>query len=196
MLPDRSEGWDEIADAFMAARSDIGAELVRGWARMHFPGGAQIVDIGCGSGIPMSAALIAEGFQVSGIDASPRLIAAFRVRFPQAAAVCEAAQESDFFGRTFDAAIAVGLLFLLAAEDQREVIRRVATALKPGGRLLFSAPMEACEWDDLLTGRRSRSFGRAEYDRILDGAGLRFAGCCQDEGGNNYYDAVRPLDPA
>jgi SAM-dependent methyltransferase len=106
-------------------------------------------------------------------------------------AACEAAQDSAFFHRTFAGVISIGLLFLLEAEDQRKIMHKVGGALKPGGRFLFSAPHEACEWEDLLTGRRSRSLGRQDYERYLEAAGLRLMRCSSDEGGNNYFDAAR-----
>lgn len=189
---DPSQGWESVAERFMAVRSGIGASLVRAWARDHLPESGSVVDIGCGSGVPIAEALIEQGFGVSGIDASPSLIAAFRRRFPHAPAACEAAQDSAFFHRRFHGAVAVGLLFLLPEDDQRRVIGRVAGALEPGGRFLFSAPRERCEWRDLLTGRPSRSLGEEEYDRLLRASGLRLAGCHVDEGENHYFDAVKP----
>jgi SAM-dependent methyltransferase len=192
MTVDRSEGWDDIAEQFMAARSGIGATLVRSWARDALSPSTAILDVGCGSGVPIAQALIEDGFTVFGVDASPQLIAAFRRRFPSMQAACEAAQDSMFFHRRFAAAISVGLLFLLDMDDQHRVLRGVAQALEPGGRFLFSAPREACEWRDVLTGRLSRSLGRQEYERLLDASGLRLLGCRFDEGENHYFDAVRP----
>jgi len=186
---DPSNGWDAIADRFIAARSDIGADVVRDWAR-SLPGGA-VVDVGCGAGLPVSATLIDAGLQVFGIDASPRLAAAFRQRFPMARIACEAAEESGFFGRRFDGAVAIGLLFLLPAESQRAVIGRVASALNPGGRFLFSAPRQRCAWTDMLTGRPSRSLGLGAYTRILGAAGMRIVATQVDEGENHYIDAAR-----
>jgi O-methyltransferase involved in polyketide biosynthesis len=107
-------------------------------------------------------------------------------------AACEAAQDSVFFHQTFAAAVSTGLLFLLQADDQRRVIRRVADALRPGGRFLFTAPQEACEWPDMLTGRRSRSLGEQGYGRHLEASGLQLINCQLDEGGNNYFDAAKP----
>ena len=195
MPTDRSEGWDAVAEHFIAVRSDVGAALVRSWARDKLPPSSAIVDVGCGSGVPIAQALIEDGFTVAGIDASPRLIAAFARRFPDAQHACEAAQDSRFFGRSFDAAIAIGLLFLLSAEDQRAVIAGVAKALRPGGRLLFSAPREACEWQDLLTGRRSLSLGEAGYARVLEESGLRLVDRYTDEGANHYFEAAKLSAP-
>ncbi len=150
-----------------------------------------MVDVGCGSGKPISTVLAEEGFEVFGIDASPALVAEFRRQFPSAEIACEAAQTSDFFRRRFDGAVAVGLLFLLPANDQRKVIDRVAGALEPGGRFLFSAPRQPCVWDDMLTGQPSLSLGEEEYQSALEQAGMRLHGHYVDEGQNDYFDAVR-----
>jgi SAM-dependent methyltransferase len=189
---DRSEGWNDQAGSFVAARSGIGTALVRSWAREHLPPASAVLDVGCGSGVPLARALIADGFTVFGIDASPRLVAAFRRRFPEMRTACEAAQDSAFFQRTFVGAIAVGLLFLLSPDDQARVLHGVARALKPGGRFLFSAPRDACEWRDNLTGRPSRSLGENAYQRHVEAAGLRLMSGRLDEGGNYYFDAAKP----
>jgi len=189
---DRSEGWDAIAEQFMALRSDMGAALVRSWARDHLPPSSSIVDVGCGSGVPIAQGLIEDGFTVFGIDASPILITAFRRLVPEAQTACEAAQDSAFFHRTFAGAVSIGLLFLLAADDQQKVLHGVANALVPGGRFLFSAPREVCEWRDRQTGRPSRSLGQQAYERHLEASGLRLIGCRLDEGENNYFEAIKP----
>ena len=161
MFDDRSNGYDSVAAAFVAHRSDsrVGVQTVRDWARA-LPRGATILDLGCGHGVPISATLLEEGANVFGVDASPTLISAFRTRFPDAPAECETAEESTFFDRSFDAVIAWGLMFLLPPEAQQRLIAKVSTALKPGGGFLFTAPAQACEWSDNLTSRTSVSWCR------------------------------------
>jgi len=188
---DPSHGWNAVAQRFIQARSRIGADTVRLWAK-QLPPGSDILDVGCGSGEPISAALAEDAFRVFGVDASPVLVAEFRRRLPSAEVACEPAETSSLFQRKFDGAVAIGLLFLLPAQDQRQVIERVARALEPGGRFLFSAPRQACEWADTLTARPSLSLGEAEYRRVLDQAGLCLSGHFVDEGGNHYFDAVAP----
>ena len=192
MAIDHSQGWNNIAEQFMAARSNIGAETVLAWARDTVSPGDAIIDVGCGSGVPISKVLIEGGFEVLGIDASPNLVAAFADRFPTAKVACEPAQQSDFFNRKFEACVSIGLIFLLNEDDQRQVIRRIGAALKQGGRFLFTAPYEQCEWRDVLTGRDSKSLGFDTYEQLLLEAGLRLIGCRVDEGQNNYYDAIKP----
>lgn len=190
MTSDSSHGWDAVAQAFMAARSDTGADVVRRWAS-HLPPGGAVVDLGCGFGEPVTRTLVEADLRVWGVDASPTLVAEFRRRFPDCPVACEAAETSDLFGRSFDGAIAVGLLFLLPEADQRRLIARVAGALMPGGRFLFSAPRQVCEWDDLLTGRPSRSLGEGAYRETLEAVGLRLESQSTDTGGNHYFDAVK-----
>ena len=189
-MPDKSNGYESIAQDFIAARtrSSIGTAILRDWSR-RLPRGASILDIGCGSGVPVSQVLVDEGFEVSGIDASPTMIDAFRERFPNSLAKCEAVEHSDCFNRTFDGVVCVGLMFLLSAETQRILIAKVVHALKSGGQFLFTSPKQACTWSDVMTGRFSISLGSDEYRRILAGEQLELVGEGEDEGENHYYFA-------
>ncbi len=157
---DRSSGYEAVATQFIRGRdqSAIGVSTVRSWAEL-LPAGTTVLDLGCGHGAPISDALMKDEFIVYGIDASPSLIAEFYRRFPQAHVACEAVEQSLFFRRTFDGILAIGLLFLLNAETQEKLIRRVAEALNPGGRFLFTAPIQRATWQDILTGRLSVSLG-------------------------------------
>lgn len=190
MTDDASNGWEAVAREFIAARSGVGADVVRSWSR-SLPSGAAVLDLGCGTGVPVSIALAEQGCRLHGIDASPTLVEAWRRRFPHAPVACEAAEASAFFNRQFDGIVAIGLLFLLEPSAQRTVIARVAAALVPDGRFLFTAPVQAAGWNDLLTGRASVSLGRDAYRRLLAEAGLRLECESTDEGGNHYFDAVR-----
>lgn len=189
---DKSHGYDAAALAFMSERNPrIGAAIVRKWSQT-LPRSACILDLGCGHGVPITQVLIRAGFTVFAVDASSKMITAFRRRFPSACAECAAVEDSDFFGRTFDGIVAWGLLFLLPADAQAALIAKVARALKSGGKFLFTSPKEAFTWRDALTGRQSLSLGSAEYQRILQAEGLTLDGELSDEGNNHYYFASKP----
>jgi cyclopropane fatty-acyl-phospholipid synthase-like methyltransferase len=190
MTQDPSAGYDEHADAFMAARSTSGKQLVQAWAA-SLPAGAHIVDVGCGHGHPMTSVLVDQGLHVSAIDASPRLVAAFRQRFPDIEIACEVAQDSRFFDRTFDASLMVGLIFLLPEKRQQALISRLSGALRPGGQLLFSAPWQAGTWKDMITHQTSRSLGRAAYAGLLADAGFELVATHTDDAETHYYEARR-----
>lgn len=176
----------------MSIRSkSIGVATVRNWAKSLPPSGS-ILDLGCGHGMPISKALLDEGITVYGIDASPSLIAAFRSRFPNALVECSTIEDSQFFARKFDGIVAWGLMFLLVADVQATLIHKVALALRPGGRFLFTAPPQACEWLDNLTGQKSSSLGSATYRKMAEAEGLALVGETEDEGQNHYYFVCKP----
>lgn len=192
-LADRSNGYETASEDFISIRSksSIGISIVHDWAESLSRGGA-VLDLGCGHGMPISKALIDDGFSVYGIDASPSLIAAFSSRFPNSPVECGAIEDSQFFGRKFDGVIAWGLIFLLAPDVQSTLIHKVNLALKPGGRFLFTAPNQACEWLDNLTGRKSVSLGSDTYRKILESEGLVVVCETEDEGKNHYYSVCKP----
>jgi 2-polyprenyl-3-methyl-5-hydroxy-6-metoxy-1,4-benzoquinol methylase len=75
------------------------------------PHGGTVLDLGCGTGLPISQVLIEGGFEVYGVDASTKMVAAFRARFPNVSVPCAAVKDPDFLGRTFDGVVAWGLSF-------------------------------------------------------------------------------------
>ena len=196
-MTDRSNGYEGVAAEFLAGRgrapsTAIGTGAVRAWAR-RLPRGAAVIDLGCGSGLPITRVLLAEGLSVYAIDAASSLVQAFRRNFPDVPVACEAVEDSSFFDRSFDGVLAWGLMFLLSPEEQRRLIRRVADILVPGGRLLFTscAGTEPQVWKDAMTGLESRSLGAAEYRRLLLAVDVSVSSEYEDEGQNHYFDAFK-----
>jgi SAM-dependent methyltransferase len=188
--PDASNGYEDIAQRFLERRSQtrVGAGVIRAWAQ-GLPRSGTVLDLGCGSGEPVARILDVSGLRVWGVDASPTLVAAFRRHLPRGKVVCEPVEHSNFFGRRFDGIVAIGLMFLLTEAAQRALIPRIARALAPCGELLFTAPEQACSWQDVLTGRISRSLGAETYRAALAEAGLKLLPSMVDEGGNHHYRA-------
>lgn len=197
MNDDASNGYDSVAAAYIAGRGTratkgdaVGAAHVRSWAE-SFPAGSTILDLGCGPGEPVTRILREAGLMVYAVDASPTMVAAFRERFPDVQIECNAAEASTYFDREFDGVISWGLLFLLEPAAQAHLIHKVAHALKPGGRFLFTATAQPCEWLDAMTHRQSQSLGSEAYDRLLREAGLLLIREDEDEGQNHYYIALK-----
>src|SRR5579884_2372054 len=96
---DKSNGYEAIAARYIAGRGSseggVGASVVAEWAR-GLPVGSTVLDLGCGTGLPVSKLLIDRGLKVHGVDASPSMVAAFRSRFPEAPVEWAAVEESRF----------------------------------------------------------------------------------------------------
>ena len=192
-IMDSATEYERRALDFLRVRdaSSIGDRVVRQWAR-KLPPRSEVVEIACGGGYPITRALSESGLQLWAIDSSSTLLAAFERRFPHVPTRCERVQESTLFDRTFDAAVAIGLLFLLPEVEQCQLIRRTSDHLKPGGRFLFTAPIETGRWEDLNTGTPCHSLGLERYQRRLQESGLRIIATMEDAGENHYFETEKP----
>jgi SAM-dependent methyltransferase len=194
--PDRSNGYEGIAPLYIKGRgratNGIGVSTVRNWARTLTPG-SEVLDLGCGTGMPVTYTLVAEGLTVYGVDASPAMASAFRQNFPDLPIACEPVEESSFFNRSFDAIISWGLIFLTPVESQIALVHKMAAALKPGGKLLFTSPPVPIQWQDAMTDQWSRSLGADKYEELISSAGLSLIAEFEDEGENHYYHAIKML---
>lgn len=171
-------------------RSRVGVELIERWAR-SLPFGTPIVEIACGGGYPITQVLVDSGLAIWAIDTSPTLLRQFRLRFPTIPTQCASALDSTYFGRTFEAVISIGLLSFLHEDEQLALLDRVSEILEPGGRFLFTAPIEMGTWRDVSTGLECWSLGRIGYTHALERLGFRMIRTHVDEGENNYYDAEK-----
>jgi hypothetical protein len=82
-------------------------------------------------------------------------------------------------------------MFLLPVENQRLVISKVARALKPGGKFLFTSVKDEVRWNDSLTDRDSYSPGVEWYRRALSDEGFVVEREESDEGDNYNFFAQR-----
>ncbi len=129
-------GYDACGPRYNRARArDPSPELARLLAVL--PSGARALDIGCGGGIPVTAAL-ARVAEVVGVDVSPVQIREARARVPQARFVLGDIMTLEFEAGSFDAVTAFYALFHLPREEHAALIERVAGWLRPGGHALLT----------------------------------------------------------
>jgi len=192
MTQDSALAYEHHAHDFLKARdtSSIGSQVVHDWV-ISLPQDSHVIEIACGGGFPVSRELINAGIQLWAIDSSATLLSQFKSRFPKVPTLCEKVQDSVFFSKKFNAAVAIGLIFLLPEDEQVSVIKRISDIVLPGGRFLFTAPIEIGSWEDITTGIKSQSLGQQRYTEILHDAGFRIIGTYKDEGKSNYYDTEK-----
>lgn len=135
--------------------------------------GASILDLGCGTGDPIAAYLRGRGFAVLGLDASSAMLAIARTRFPQGDWRLGDMRWLDLAER-FDAILGWDSFFHLTAEEQRGTLPRIASHLRPFGRVLLTVGPMAGEvaghvGDDPVY---HASLSPQEYAQRLDALGL------------------------
>jgi SAM-dependent methyltransferase len=144
----------------------------------HFPAGARLLDVGCGT------AWLNEHFpDYVGIDVSEAAVAHAR-ELGREALVHDVEQPFPFPDASFDAVVVKDLLEHVL--DPVAVVREVHRVLRPGGRVFASSPdAQRWVWDDYthrrpytLTGykRLFRDQGftldRASYESVMPGIGI------------------------
>lgn len=188
---DLSNGYQENAFEFIRLRSaNINVPQVRQWLQA-FPAGSALLDIGCGNGFPITHELLKADHNVSAIDASATMVERLSKSYPSVAIKHEAIETSGLFGRRFDGVVAIGLVFLLSETKQTALLKKVAGALHPRGRFLFTAPQEKGRWTDVITNADSVSLGIAEYEKQISSAGMDLLDTLMDEQGNNHYSCQK-----
>jgi SAM-dependent methyltransferase len=106
--------------------------------------GSRVLDIGCGSGIPLARELVAAGHAVTGVDISQVQIRRARELVPQATFIRADAASLDFPSESFDAVVSFYALIHLPQDEQQELLAKVARWLRPGGWFLCTTGRD--EW--------------------------------------------------
>ena len=97
-----------------------------------------VLDLGCGPGKPMAAYLLAQGFDICGVDSSPTMISLAQGNYPDREWIV-ADMRALSLGRTVDGVMAWDSFFHLNYDDQRQMFPIFRAHAKPGAPLLFTS---------------------------------------------------------
>ncbi|VVD85943.1 class I SAM-dependent methyltransferase [Pandoraea anhela] len=111
---------------------DMYALLVR-----HFVAGGRTIDVGCGNGRD-AAWLAQQGFDVTGYDASPALVALARESFPWVTFHVDRLPKLESVIAQFDNVLCETVLMHLPAHEAAQAADRLWTLVRPGGVLYVS----------------------------------------------------------
>lgn len=166
--------YDRSAADWHASRAGTYPE--RPWIDLvagQLPAAARVLDLGCGSGHPVAADLLARGFAVTGLDFSGEMLAIARAALPAGDWIAGDMRDLPVSG-AFHAVIAWDSFFHLTADEQRALIPGIAARLHPGGWFLFTAgPAEGAVWGAVSGGPVwHASLSPAAYATCLQDAGL------------------------
>jgi SAM-dependent methyltransferase len=173
-----ADGYDKMAERYLAW-SDLRPSATRlrylALALELIPVGSDVLELGCGAGIPMTAAL-AEGRTVTGVDISSTQLEMARHNVPGATFLQADMTTLDFAAASFDAVVAFYSLSHVPRDEQTELIGRIRSWLRPGGVFLasFGADDEPgdVEADWLGVDMYFSHFGAKANRRLVERAGL------------------------
>jgi SAM-dependent methyltransferase len=139
-----ADGYDRIGERYLewsALRPSPARTSALELADQLIPAGADVLELGCGAGIPMTARLAA-GRRLTGIDVSPEQIRRARRNVPAATfAVADMTTYTADVG-SFDAVVAFYSITHVPRDAQAALFARIRSWLRPGGAFIASLGVE------------------------------------------------------
>jgi ubiquinone/menaquinone biosynthesis C-methylase UbiE len=183
-------GYDDIARTYHEQRDKFkSSELLAGFSSLLPPGG-DVLDVGCGAGIPVVRFLVDAGFKVTGVDVSSSMLELARVHVPEANFVKMDMRQLEFDTECFDGICAFYSLFHVPREEHLQVLIGFSRLLRKDGILLFSSGR--CAWEGIEDFHGTRMFwshpDREVTRQLVMDAGLAvMMSEVQERGGEKHY---------
>jgi SAM-dependent methyltransferase len=137
-------GYDVVGERYLAwsgERPSPARQRALALATDRIPPGSEVLELGCGAGIPMTRAL-ADGRRVTGVDISPGQIRLARQNVPSATFLQADMTTLDFPAASFDAVVAFYSLTHVPREELGALLGRIRSWLRPGGVFVASFGVE------------------------------------------------------
>jgi SAM-dependent methyltransferase len=151
-----------------------------------------VLDLGCGTGLPIDKYLANHGADVTGIDVSPKHIALATANVPSANYV-----EGDFSRlalteESFDAVVSFHAIFHIPRSEHGDLFAKIARLLRDGGIFLATLGTSDSEYGEEAnwTGAAMAwsTYDPETYKRLLDEAGFAILEACfEGKPGDDEY---------
>jgi SAM-dependent methyltransferase len=149
-------GYNKIAERYLAGRNRDSADvrLLNDFIELLAPN-SKILDAGCGAGIPI-AQMLAEHFDVIGVDFSEAQIKSARKNVPNAHFYCQDMTELDFPDESLDGVCSYYAIIHIPREEHAALFANFHRMLRTGGVVLLCLGAEDLvdEIDDDFLGTR------------------------------------------
>ncbi|MEU7393968.1 class I SAM-dependent methyltransferase [Streptomyces albogriseolus] len=145
------------------------------WLLERLSPGSTVLDVGSGTGRPTAATLAAAGHTVLGVDVSPVMVEIASRQVPEAEFRCVDIWQLPLSAGSYDAVCVYFSLLQMTRAEQKELVRRLTAALRPGGLLvLATVPLDVEEFDGTFMGQpvRVTSFAAQDVIALVREAGL------------------------
>lgn len=128
-----SEQWCKIRKNLPPRDNDLFHDFMN-----SLPNAGMILDMGCGSGIPITARLAQAGFSVHGMDRSEKLLNEAKKNVPNASFEQAEIEEYQITGK-YNAVVLWDTLFHIPREQHSAILETIFRSLAQDGQLLLSS---------------------------------------------------------
>ena len=174
-----ADGYDSIAQQHEKWASSVRIEERARYTAVlleKLPGGADILELGCGSGIPTTQQLAAK-FAVTGVDISAKQVELAQQKVPTAKFIHSDMIQLDFLEGSFDAIAAFYSMIHVPRQEQAALLCKIRTWLRPGGLLVATMGAHSTEayFNENFLGKPMywSNFDSETNRRLVREAGLR-----------------------
>jgi ubiquinone/menaquinone biosynthesis C-methylase UbiE len=136
-------GYDEIAQTYHEQRDKFKSHKLLSEFSSLLPAGGDVLDAGCGAGIPVARFLVDAGFTVTGVDVSSSMLQLARSHVPEARFLRMDMRRLGLEDGRFDGICAFYSLFHVPSQEHLQVLSRFNRLLRQDGVLIFSTGKSA-----------------------------------------------------
>jgi cyclopropane fatty-acyl-phospholipid synthase-like methyltransferase len=133
-------GYDRISERYRSADFDYEGSRYQECLEALMPRlkpGSQVLDLGCGCGVPVSRILAGE-HSLTGVDISPVQVQRARELVPTGEFICTDMAGIDFEAARFDAIVSFFAVIHVPVAEHPALFQKMNRWLRPGGLLMFS----------------------------------------------------------
>jgi cyclopropane fatty-acyl-phospholipid synthase-like methyltransferase len=145
--------YDQFAQTYDTNRNlfDM-TDVIDDFCKRLSPAPGHLLDLGCGAGEPFSAHFIRQGWHVTGVDLSQKMLALANKYVPAMKTILSDICDVDFADHQFDAVISIYCLFHIDHKQHENLFKNIYHWLKPGGKLLFTYASREYTGSDIFSG--------------------------------------------
>lgn len=133
-------GYNQITQSYLQLVEAMGMEVREKYLNLLInllPANSQVLELGCGAGIPMTQ-ILSEHFQVTGIDISSEQLSLARQNVPQAKFILSDMVNLEFENNYFDAVVAFYSMTHVPRDEHNQLLSNIYRMLKKGGLMVVT----------------------------------------------------------
>jgi ubiquinone/menaquinone biosynthesis C-methylase UbiE len=184
-------GYDKIAKEYSDWRRTFKNRRQLEELAELLPENAQVLDVGCGTGIPATQFLVDRGYRVLGIDISENMLEMARINVPQAQFIKKDMTDLDFAESSFDGLTAFYSIIHVLRTNHEKLFQDLHRILKPGAPMLVSLGRNEWEGTEDFHGAHMfwSHYGPEKSLRLIKQAGFEIVseGLVADGGEIHYW---------
>lgn len=186
------QGHKTVAASYVTVRERFDSFQYLEQLSHLLPAGDSVLDVGCGTGIPIDTYLVGKGYKVTGIDFSEEMIALATRIVPEARYEVKDMTALKPSEHSVDAIVSFYAIFHTPRKGHENLFRVFNSFLRPGGCVLVTMGSDEWEGEEDFCGVRMwwSNYGAEQNREILAGAGFDLLLDTMDTSANEQHQVL------